>query len=376
MNKTSFRLGSWSLVAIILGALGLWMASGMLQGDHSASGATEAEPAPLGAEKSAAPAFTVQVREQDAEVVQRIVLANGDTQPDKVINLASQVEGQIVEVGPRKGARVARGALLARVDVRDLESQMIKASAMRHTRELEYGAALKLRETGYVTEGELAAKLAALELARADVKDTELRQHNLVITAPVAAILENRMVEIGDYAKIGQAIAKLIQIDPLIVSAKLNEDDISYVRVGDPASAEVLGQTLQGKVRFVASMSDAATRTFEIQVAVDNPDSRIPAGVSARVSLPVQEVKAQRIPASLLSLADDGAIGVKHVVDGKAVFTPAQIVRSDGDSLYVSGLPDRVQLITRGQGFIKTGETVTVEPEAAIAAPVLAPAAP
>lgn len=362
--KSKFTLGSWTIVALIIGALTVWMLSGVLGGGHH--GEVEASAAPAGA--TGKPQFTVQVRSQTAEKIQRLVQVNGETRPDKVINIASQVEGQVIEVGPRKGARVAEGALLARVDTRDFESQKTKATAVVHTRTLEYGAALKLRETGYVTEGELAAKLAALETARADLKDIELRLANLAISAPVSGILEDRMVEKGDYVKTGQGVAKLIKIDPLVVTADVNEKDIPFIRVGDRAEAEILGQTLRGEVRFVSALADERTRTFTVELTVDNPNSQIPAGLSARVSVPVQEVLAHRLPASLLSLADNGDIGVKHVVDGRVVFTLAQIVRADGDAVFVAGLPQTAQLITRGQGFVKAGETVAVELEKTAAA--------
>jgi len=360
--RRGFRLGSLGLVALILGALVLWMASGML---HDGGAKTEE----IKTEATAAkPAFTVQARVQTAEKVQRLIQANGDTRPDQIINIASQVEGQVMEVGPRKGARMAEGELLMRIDARDLDAQLAEAQAMVRTRELETAAAQKLRETGYVTEGELAAKLAALEMARAGLKAIELRMLGLRINAPVSGILEDRLVEKGDYVKIGEPVARLIKLNPLIVSGGVSENDISWVRLGAPAEVEVLGRKLPGKVRFVASMSDEKTRTFTVEIAVDNPDSSIAAGTSARLTLPVEEMLAQRIPTSLLSLADDGGVGIKHVVGGKVVFTTANIVRADGDAVYVSGLPGQITLITRGQGFVAVGEAVTVDMEKPAAA--------
>jgi membrane fusion protein, multidrug efflux system len=364
------RLGSVGIVVLVLGALALWMLSGMLGEDQPADAAAATTPAAglaTGGPSAARPVFTVQAREQTAETVSRVVEANGDTQPDQVVNIASQVEGQVIEVGPRKGARVAAGALLARIDPRDNEAMRVGAEATVRQRELEYAAAQKLRETGYVTDGELAAKLAALESARATLQGIELRMIGLTINAPVEGVLEERMVEKGDYVKIGEPVARLIKLDPLIVSGGVSENDIPKIRTGAPAEAEILGRRLKGKVRFVASMADERTRTFTVEIAVANPDNRTPAGVSARLILPVDEVLAQRIPTSLLSLADDGAIGVKHVVDGKVVFTPASIIRADGDAVYVDGLPEKIMLITRGQGFATAGQPVNVKLEGAAA---------
>ncbi len=350
------RFGSWGLVLLIVASLVAWMATGIGRAKH--------EPETAAAAQAPTPRFTVFAREQRAENVRREIAVNGTTTPDKLVEIAAQLEGQIVAVGPRKGARLTAGEVIARIDARDLEPQKVRAQATLRTRDLECQAALKMRGSGYVTEGDLAARLAALETARADLAVLELRQKNLVIATPAAGILEDRLVEVGDYAKAGQIVARVIEIDPLIVSGTVNENDIRRIRVGDSARAQIQSETLNGRVRFVSSMADEKTRTFTVEVAVDNPGNRIPAGLSARVTIPVQTLFAHRIPASLLTLADDGAVGVKHVVAGKVVFTPAQIVRADGDAVWVDGLPSTILLITRGQGFVAAGSQADVQMEA------------
>lgn len=359
-NTQSGAARPWLIAAAIIVALTLWMLTGAFGGKHEDAAAAM----PSAAAKPAT-RFKVSVRSQQAEHVQREVVLNGDTQPDQIVNIAAQVEGQVIALGARKGAHVRQGELLARIDPRDLAQGQARAQATLHQRELEYQAAARMRETGYVTEAELASRKSALEMARADAKDIELRQRNLNIVAPVAGVIENQLVEVGDYAKIGQPVATLIKIDPLLVSGGVGENDVRHIKPGDRASAEIYGQTLSGKVKFVSSLADAKTRTFTVEVAIDNPGAKIPAGVSARISLPVQDVLAQRVPSSLLTLADDGSVGVKHVVDGKVQFQKADIVRADGDAVWLAGLPQTIQLITRGQGFVATGEAVDIENESA-----------
>ena len=356
---------TWGIAAAIILALVAWMLTGALSSKQDDASAQT--PASEAAAKSVAH-FKVSVRNDQAVKVQREVVLNGDTQPDQIVNIASQVEGQVIAIGARKGARVRQGDLLARIDPRDSSQSKARSDAVLHQRELEYQAAVRMRETGYVTESELASRRAALEVARADNKEIDLRQQNLNIIAPVSGVIEEQLIEVGDYAKIGQPVAKLIKIDPLLVAGGVGENDIRFIKPGDPARAEVLGQTLNGKVKFISALADPKTRTFTVEVAVDNPKAQLPAGVSARISLPVQEVSAHRIAASLLTLADDGSVGVKHVVDGKVQFSKAEIVRADGEAVWLSGLPDTLLLITRGQAFVAAGESVDTEAEAPAAA--------
>lgn len=352
--------GSWGIVGLIVAALALWMLTG-------AFSSKKPEAAEVVAANKAAEKFHVMVREQAAEPIRREVVINGNTMPDQIVNLSSQVEGQVVAIGARKGTRVKQGDLIAKLDSRDLEQHHAREAATLKQRELEYEGAQKLAASHYITPTELASKLAALESARSELKDTEFQIAHLQIRAPIAGIVENQVVEIGDYARVGSPIARLIVNDPLRLSGGVNEQDVRQIKVGDAATAELAGgEKLEGAVRFVSAMADEKTRTFTIEVAVANPQGKIPAGLSARVLIPSDQIAAHRIPASLLSLADNGDVGVKFVDDGdKVVFTRAHIVRADGDAVWVSGLPEHIRLITRGQGFVNAGETVVVEPDAA-----------
>lgn len=361
-NRQKGVARTWGIAAAIIGILVIWMVSGLFGGGHKAEAENKIH------NEKPQQRFKVSVKKQNAETVEREVLINGDTTPDQIVVIASQIEGQVIAIGARKGARVNQGALLARVDPRDSEARKATATAVLKQRELEFDGAKRLRETGYVTESELASRQAALEVARADVKQIDLHLKNLSILAPVSGVLEQQSMEVGSYVKIGDPVAKLIKIDPLVVSGGVSENDIRSIKVGDKAEAEILGHKRSGHIKFVSSLADQKTRTFTVDIAIDNPRGEIPAGLSARIRLPVQSILAQKLPSSLLTLSDNGDIGVKHVVDGKVVFTKAEIVRSNGDAVWITGLPSPIALITRGQGFVAAGESVDVETEAAPAA--------
>ena len=67
-----------------------------------------------------------------------------------------------------------------------------------------------------------------------------------------------------------------------------------------------------------------------------------------------------------VSLDHDGALGVKVVDDQSIVrFYPIEIVRSQIEGIWVTGLPETAQIITVGQGYVSTGETVRAQPDPA-----------
>lgn len=359
-TSSRFRLlRTWGLAGLILLVAVLWMLSGLLSGES----ATEAANQNAADEADAAQLFTVLAERHQAQAITSAVEFSGDTAPDQTLNIAAQVEGQIIAIGARQGARVERGQLLARIDKRDLGARRERAAALVHQRKLEHVAAKPLAEEGVITLADLANAAANLEGARAELANIDLQLANLEIRAPANAILEQQMVEVGDYVKIGNPVAVLLVNDPLVVTGGANEQDIEKISVGSPATATLSdGRQLQGQVRFVSARASDQTRTFTVEVEVENPQAQIPAGLSAKVTIPVKQIRAYRLASSLLALADDGSLGVKSVAeDGTVIFHEAQIVKADGDAVWLGGLPEQLTIITRGQGFVQPGEKVKVE---------------
>lgn len=354
-------LRTWGLAGLIALLLLVWMLSG-IGGSDTDSGPEQGAAKNGAAEASEEARFTVLAETHQAESVERTVRFSGDTQPEKVIQLAAQVEGEVLALAAVEGQRLTAGATIARIDARDLEARRTRARALVHQRELEHTAAKPLRNSGVITEADLANAVANLEGARAELRNIELQLANVHIKAPVDAILEQLTVERGDFVKVGAAVATLIVNDPLLISGGVSENDIELIKPGAQATATLNnGRELKGVVRYVSARANEQTRTFTVEVQVANPGAAIPAGLSAKVSIPVGTVKAHRLPSSLLSLDDQGRLGVKSVdPEGTVVFHEAHIERADGDAVWLSHLPDTLTIITRGQGFVQPGEQVRV----------------
>ena len=122
---------------------------------------------------------------------------------------------------------------------------------------------------------------------------------------------------------------------------------------------------MRGRIRYVAPVADEATRTFTVELEVDNADGALRVGGTAELRIPAEEVFAHRIAPSLLTLDDAGNIGVKIVNDaGLVEFVVADIVMSSNDSVWLAGLPQTATIITVGQGYVTNGSVVAAIPEA------------
>ena len=107
--------------------------------------------------------------------------------------------------------------------------------------------------------------------------------------------------------------ATIVQLDPIVFGGAVPESRINYAKVGLAASVTtVTGQTLQGKVSFVSSVADAATRTFPAEIDLPNPGNQVQAGLTATATINVGTAPAQLLPQSVLTLDDNGVMGVRR----------------------------------------------------------------
>ena len=183
----------------------------------------------------------------------------------------------------------------------------MKPKALRSQREVEYEAAKKLSKKGYRAETELAATKAALEAAEAMVSLTEEELSRTVIRAPFTGFIDDRAMEIGDYLDTGDPVATLVDLERMLVVAQVSERKVGHLVVGSTGHARLIGgEIVEGRLRFVSAVADPATRTFRVELEVDNRDHRIADGVTAELRLPLAEVPAYHLSPAVLTLGDNG----------------------------------------------------------------------
>ena len=357
-SRSLFRNHPWILAVVIAAGAAMWMASGAL--GHREPGPDEETAAQQTEGDDARRALEVQVRRQVAEPVMRHVSVYGRTAPTRSVGIRAETRGRVVAIGAERGERVEAGEVLLRLDERDRHEVLAEARALVKQREMEYAGRKQLRGNGYVSETQLAEAEAAVAQARAELRRAELDLDYMVVEAPFAGTILERDVEVGDFVDPGDPLLTFVDNTTLIVTASVAEQDVGAIEPGQRASAKLItGQNVTGRLRYVSPVADPATRTFTLEMALPNPDGRLPSGVTAELSLPVGEVMAQRVSPALLTLDDDGKLGLKVVDEnGTARFVPTEIVKTAPNGVWLTGLPGDATIITVGQGFVRDGEPV------------------
>ena len=199
----------------------------------------------------------------------------------------------------------------------------------------------------FVAKDTVLCSLGVVEVNRTQVK------------APFSGFIE-QIVKPGNFLERGQVCATIIQLNPISFIAGVPEYDINKVRVGQKVNLElVTGQKINGKLTFVSKSASPDTRTFIVESQIENPQGLVKDGLTANMTIEIDKVKAHKISPSILLLNDGGKLGIRIVINTKiAKFIEITILEDSEEGLWVTDIPEDVEIIIQGQGFVEDGQEV------------------
>jgi len=307
-----------------------------------------------------ASAMKVSVRDLQAGEVQREVVIQGDLEPQRRVQIRAETAGKVAQLPVEKGAAVEAGDLIMVLEENDRRVQLAKAKADVESKQLEVQAMQRLKEKGLQAENHLKAAQAELAAALAERARIGLDLERVRLHAPFGGVVEEREPELGSLVQVGDVVAELVDQSRLKAVGHVPQQSAGPIGLGQRVQIHLLdGRTAEGVLTYVAPVADAATRSFRVEAEVDNAEGRFRAGVSAELRIAVATEKAHFLSPAALTLDDLGRVGVKSVDAANRVqFHPVDLIRSEAEGIWVSGLPAQLRLVIRGQGFIAVGETV------------------
>lgn len=349
------------IISFVIAAAALgWVVSGQFESE-----ADEAEVKKPAAEIDQEETIvSVRTRTLTAEEHQTILRVRGASEAVRNITTKSEISGQVTEVLIGDGDPVEQGQPIASIADNERSARLVEAQALLEQRRVELNASRELATKGYRSATDLAAAQAAYQAALAAVDQAQIAVNRLTVTAPFDGIANDVLIELGDYIDIGDPVAQIVQLDPMRLIAQVAERHVSDIEVGQSASARLVnGDEVSGVVISVAASANPATRTFKVQMEVANPGGAIADGMTAELALPLHTVKAHFVSPAVLTLRDDGRLGVMAVgPDKRAIFLEAKILEDTADGVWLGGLPETFELITVGQEFIIEGQALDPVP--------------
>ena len=205
------------------------------------------------------------------------------------------------------------------------------------------------RQGDFIQKDSVLCSLGIVELNRTEVK------------APFSGYIE-KIVKPGNFLERGQICATIIQLNPITFVAEVPESDINKVNEGQQVVLNLItDETIEGKLTFVSKSASSLTRTFKVEAEIENKNGLIRDGITSEMIIKTSKIKAHKITPSVLMLNDKGILGIKVIRDLEIVkFLPVTILEDSEDGIWVTDIPNQIQLITQGQGFVEADQKVLV----------------
>ena len=302
----------------------------------------------------------VRVVQSQAQLKTRYASVRGKTQNKRTVQVRTEIQGRMVNRAVERGQSVAANQLLCGLSVDDRQAALVESQQRVNQARIDYEGAKQLRAKGYNSESAIAAAKANLATARAELKRRDLALQKTEVRAPFAGFVEDVHLEIGDYAQPGTACATLVDLNPMLLVGRVSERVVLNIEPGIEAIGELTDRSVvRGPITFVGQQDDPATRTYAIEVELNNESGKLRSGMTTQIRIPVEEAFAHKISPALFSLDNEGGYGVRVVNNNDRVeFYSVTVVAEDEDGVWVSGLPNTSNIITVGQELVISGERV------------------
>ena len=290
---------------------------------------------------------------------------SGFSEASRIVIIKSQVEGKVSSKTFEKGKFYKAGSQLVLVDPEDKIAKLKEMEALLNQRKKEYEVAEKLFEKGFRSEVKLSESRTNFENALALFEKSQVELNNTKILTPFDSTIEDSYVELGDYVKKGDNIAKIVDLDPIFIKINVTENEIGNLRLNQKTLIKISDNSYKGHINYISKTSDPLTRNFKVEIQINNANKKIISGLSSEVIVNLSEEDAYLIPSSLISLDNQGKIGVKVVKEKKVSFLTVDIISDTGNGYWINSNSNKnledYMLITQGHEYVTEGENVIIE---------------
>ncbi|NLI91313.1 MAG: efflux RND transporter periplasmic adaptor subunit [Peptococcaceae bacterium] len=321
---------------------------------------------------------TVQVQKVGKENKVPALELSGSIEAHNSSVISSKFGGKIKIIPVDNGTKVEPGqVLLFMEDVQQQNGVLAARSALEKAKANLVNVQKTFEQTEELLKAEVVsqndydkAKLA-LDVATADVgaataafsNAEEVLRDTRIVSSLNGFVADRRMKE-GQVVAAGTPLMTVQDISSVYIVVKVNQEFISQVKPDQ--SAEIVveaysGQKFQGKVELINPVADSTTRTFEVKIAVQNPDSLLKPGMYAKATLalgaPLQVIS---VPQTAVS-GKEGLYYVFLAVENTAKRQAVEIGETMGKNIEIkSGLEEGQQLITSNVNKLKDGDPIQI----------------
>lgn len=281
-----------------------------------------------------------------------LVNSTGSLLPDEEVDLAFETPGKVVGIYFEEGRRVKKGDLLAKINDKPLQAQLLKLQAQKKLVEEREYRQRQLLERDAISRESYDQVSTELQSIQADIMLIEARIDETELRAPFDGIVGLRMISEGAFATTQTKIVRLVKIRPLKIEFSIPERYAGEVVPGFPVNFEIDGYSrpFRAKVYAIDPKVDMNTRTIVVRAMYPNSDEELKPGRFASVKAQLSEIEnAVSIPTEALIaemagekvfIYENGHAREKKVTTGLRTASQIQVVSglNFGDTLLTTAI--------------------------------------
>lgn len=297
----------------------------------------------------------VDIEKVNARSVPQMAQYTATVEAFKTNNITTSTPNRIKRILVDVGSVVAAGQKVAVLDNVNIEQLKVRLD----NTEREYNRALQLLEIGGGTQQSVDQLKTELDAARRQYTNMV---ENTVLVSPINGVVTARNYDPGDMTST-LPILTVEQLRPVKVLVNVNENDFAKVHKGMKAGIklDVYGdEEFTGTVALIHPTIDPDTRTFTVEINIDNRDERVRPGMFARVSLSFGEANHVVVPdRAVVKMSGSGNKYVYVYKDGKVSYNKVELgQRLDNSYEVLSGVADGDNVVISGQSRLADGAEV------------------
>ena len=274
-------------------------------------------------------------------------------------NITPQAGGRITKINVEIGDFVKEGQILAEID----KAQLQQAQLSLKNQEVELARLKALYEAGGLSKSDLDAIELQYNVTKTQVDNL---LENTVLLSPINGVVTARNYDVGDMCSVASPIFTVEQIVPVKLLVAISEADYSKVKKGDSVEIKadaIPDKTFYGKINRIYPTIDPTTRTFTVEVVVNNNYKTLRPGMFVRAtvkfgvnnSVVIPDVAVVKQQGSgerfVYILNEDGTVTYQKVLLGRRMGAEYEVLE---------GIQDGATVVTGGQIRLKDGIKVTV----------------
>jgi RND family efflux transporter MFP subunit len=297
------------------------------------------------------------------------VRITGEAEAEHDITVSAEEGGRLVRFFVKKGDRVGRGAAIAKIADEILSAQVEEARASAELSRERF-----LRQKQLWEEERIGSEITFLQTRyQADQSNARLnllqaRLDRTTVRAPVAGIVDDRYVDAGEVVSPGMRIARVIDTNRLKITGGVPERFGPFIETGGNAiiTFDVLqGRLIEGSIGYVGAAVDPGSRTFPIEILMDNPDGAVKPQMIANVRVATDRLEnVVVVPQEVVLRTELGyQVFVVDERDGSPVAEARPVVLGpafENRVVVESGLEPGDLLVTKGHQLVDPGDHVQV----------------